>query len=171
MTLGINLIGLDTMMVVGCCIAVVYGALHDIAVRTVPNTISAIIGLLGLWHAHSHHVLLVSLTLALMVSMLGACAWLAALLGAGDVKLIGAASLFVQPTHVPLLLAATAIAGGLLACLYLLLQRVLPEPADGRPGSVVRRLCRTELWRIGRRGPLPYAVAISSATLFCLVQQ
>ncbi len=158
------------MMVVGCCAAVVYGALHDVAVRTVPNTVSSLIGLLGLCHAQLHHVLLVSLTAASIVSIAGAFAWRASMLGAGDVKLIGASSLFIQPGQLPLLLMATAIAGGVLACLYLGLKRVLPNPAHERPASLARRLCRIELWRIGRRGPLPYAVAISSATLFCLVQ-
>jgi prepilin peptidase CpaA len=92
-------------------------------------------------------------------------------MGGGDVKLLIAIAFLLPPADIPPALAAIAIAGGVLALLFLALRPRLRHhrlrPA-GRSASLVRRAWAAELWRIRRGGPLPYAVAISAGTLFMM---
>lgn len=62
-----------------------------------------------------------------------------------------------------------ALAGGALALLYLLLERVLPLPRAAAPASPWSRALRIERWRIRRRGKLPYASAIVTGVLIVLL--
>jgi hypothetical protein len=43
------------------------------------------------------------------------------------------------------------------------------RPRAGRPAGLLRRVWRTERYRMHRRGPLPYASAIAAAALLTLV--
>jgi prepilin peptidase CpaA len=68
---------------------------------------------------------------------------------------------------------ATALAGGVLACIYLALGRMttlwsMPAHA-GRSDKFVIRVCRAERWRAHRRGSLPYGCAIAAAATFTLI--
>ena len=47
--------------------------------------------------------------------------------------------------------------------------RTVPVPALARPGALPARALRAEAWRIRRRGPLPYGVAIALGTFFTLL--
>jgi prepilin peptidase CpaA len=90
-------------------------------------------------------------------------------MGGGDVKLLGAAALALPPASVPMFVAAVAMAGGLLAMVYLAARPFMPTPALLRPTGLFARTLRVECWRIGRRGPLPYACAITAGFVFVMV--
>ncbi len=162
---------IDTMMVIFCGLLLAYGAAHDIAVRTVPNSVSIGIALLGLLHAVLAGTVLPGLSIALLVFGSGIVAWRTGLLGGGDVKLMAAVSLWFRPHAEPRFLVMIAILGGVLAVLYLLLGHLLPASGGAPSGNLARRVIRAERRRIRRRSPLPYAVAIGSAALFCLVRE
>jgi prepilin peptidase CpaA len=151
----------DVLILVGLALLVL-SALHDFAVRTVPNWISALLladGVaLRLLDAGS---LQWGAAAAGIVFVLTFLFWRVGWMGGGDVKLLTAASMFVPPWHVFMLISGTALAGGVLALTYLLLARVVKRPAAGRPASIPARIFRCERWRLSRRGPLPYAAAIA----------
>jgi prepilin peptidase CpaA len=97
-------------------------------------------------------------------------------MGGGDVKLLGAATLAMPPSSVLTFVAAVAIAGGLLATVYLVARRLVHAPAPLvhapaplRPNNLFDRAMRVERWRITRGGPLPYACAIAAGFLFVTV--
>ena len=154
----------------------VYAALHDVAARTIPDSVTLGIALLGGILSAYRGGLAVSLAVAMLVFGLLASAWGAGQLGGGDVKLIPSATLLVPPSGVLSLLCAIAIAGGLVALSYLLLHRLVgrtarrrsPHPALGGSRPLPVRAWHAEIWRIRRRGPIPYAVGIAAGTLICL---
>ncbi len=153
----------------GCLALLAYGALHDIAGRTIPNSVSTAVAALGCLRAILVQTATPSILIAAAIFAAATLAWRAGLLGGGDVKLLAAASLVVAPDRVPTLLAAISMVGGMLACLYLAGRHVLPVPQPIRPARLVPRVVRAELWRVQRHGPLPYAVAIALGTMTQIV--
>jgi prepilin peptidase CpaA len=147
-------------------------SLNDIAVRTIPDLASfGVIGI-GIALRLIDGTLFPGLVAYAAVFALGALCWRCGWLGGGDAKLLAACALLVPPTLVPQLVLATALAGGLLACLYLALGRMttlwsVPVHA-GRSRTLVVRICRAEWWRARRRGSLPYGCAIAAAAMFTL---
>jgi prepilin peptidase CpaA len=91
------------------------------------------------------------------------------LLGGGDVKLLAAITIGLPPAGVLQLFSITALAGGILALLHLAMRR-LPRPklAHAR-SSVFRRIYTAERWRILRRAPLPYGVAIACGGIWAML--
>lgn len=85
--------------------------------------------------------------------------------------MLTAAALLVAPARVPALLLAVALAGGVLAAIYLLLRAALPDPDGSRPTARLLRIIRIEQWRIRRRAPLPYAFAICAGVVFMLLSR
>lgn len=148
-----------------------YAALHDIAVRTVPNWVSAILLLSGTGLRLLDHNLLPALGAALILFVLLFVIWTAGLMGGGDVKLWAAAALLIPPSWQAELMfvADVMLLGGLLAIFYLLLSLVVRRPTASRSGSYPSRFLRAELWRIRRRAPLPYACAIAGGALAVLL--
>lgn len=154
--------------------ALALAALRDIAVRRIPNVLAALVALVGVLHQSmlGFTALGMALAAAALVLLLAGLAWQRGLLGGGDVKLLAAAALLLPAAEVPTLLLAVALAGGLLAMLYLALRPFL----RGRecrvcPAGDARRVLRCEAWRIGRGAPLPYGVAICAAALFMMFRQ
>jgi prepilin peptidase CpaA len=148
-----------------------YAALHDLAVRTVPNWLPALLLLLGICARLLDHDLLPGLLVAAIAFAVLFGIWIAGAMGGGDVKLWAAAVLLVPPgwqsqftffVHV-------VLAGGLLALVYLGLSLVVPRPRATHDGNRLRRFLRVEQWRIGRRGPLPYACAIAAGAIVALL--
>ena len=164
------MLSIDTMMVTACCLGLVYAAGHDIAVRTIPNWVSLCIGCAGFVHAIFAGRPVAAVGVASIIFCVGLLAWRVSLLGGGDVKLMTAVSFWVRPQTEPELLLLIAVAGGLVACLYLLAGAVAPRPASHRPPTKARRIVRVELRRMRRRQSIPYAVAIASATIVCLAK-
>lgn len=146
-----------------------YAALHDLAVRTVPNWLPAALLLLGICARLLDHDLFSGLIVAAIAFALLFCIWVTGAMGGGDVKLWAAAVLLVPPGWQPqfAFFVDVVLAGGLLAMLYLALSLVVPRPraVRGGRGGQLRRFLRVEQWRIGRRGPLPYACAIAAGAI------
>jgi prepilin peptidase CpaA len=160
--------------------ALVFAALHDVAFRTIPNWVSAALIADGILLRLFDHTLVVSLCCGLAVFVCSAVCWRRGWLGGGDVKLLGATAVLVPPSLVPGYVASVAFAGGGLALIYLLLERLVPalpalsrRPSENRlrhPASLPWRILIVECRRIRRRASLPYATAISVAALLMLVK-
>ncbi len=88
------------------------------------------------------------------------------ILGWGDVKLIAAVTLLVPPHKVLPLLVSIALAGGVLACLYLGARRLVrrrhasPLPLANPSRWTALGLLRRESTRLRANEPMPYAVAV-----------
>lgn len=143
-------------------------ALRDFATRSVPNWIAAAISLIGLsLHFLSGHPLFAILTGTLVLAA-ALIPWHFGLLGGADVKLLAASAIAIPSGSLGNLLLAIALAGGVLAILYLALSYLIPRPTPGRRTGLFRRVLKAEAWRIHRRGPLPYAAAIAAGTIVTL---
>lgn len=140
----------------------------DIVARMVPNWISLALISCGVLVRGLTGQLATGLLAAALVLVLTTICWRRGWLGGGDVKLLAAAATVVPPWLVPMLIVAVALAGGVLALIYLGLRPLTPAPGDPAPGSWLRRILRIEQWRIRRGGPLPYATAIGAGTIFTL---
>jgi len=148
--------------------ALLAAALHDLAARTIPHATVIAVACVGAalrLHAGDLGPALVAATLVFALALL---AWRLGALGGGDVKLLAAAALLPQPSLVPDLLVAVALCGGLLALFVLALRPLMPRAAGPRPRGLLGRVLRVEAWRLRRRGPLPYAVAIAGGALLTL---
>jgi prepilin peptidase CpaA len=154
---------------VACVLIVVGAALHDVAARTVPNTIPFILAALGAIARTIEGSLIVGLGAAIVVFVVALLCWSRGWVGGGDVKLLGATALAVPPDSVPMLVFVMGMAGGLLSLFYLSARRIVPAPTATRPQSLIARVLRAERWRIRRGGPLPYACAIAAGGLFVLL--
>ena len=144
-------------------------ALHDLVARTVPNWMALALALLGLAQRAVAGSIPGGLIAGLIVFILAALCWRRGWLGGGDVKLLGAASMVVPPSNVPAFICAVALAGGILALMYVSANRLAasrnlhPRPRPGPAAmGLFRRALRAERWRIRRGGPLPYACAIAA---------
>lgn len=92
-------------------------------------------------------------------------------MGGGDVKLWAATVLLIPPavaTELSFFLDILLF-GGALALIYLALSFVVPKPKGLRTGGRLRRFLRAEMWRIGRRAPLPYACAIAGGAIVAIL--
>lgn len=144
---------------------------NDLKYRIIPNELVGVIAAIG-----------IGLSLALRpgqtgISLVAAAVVLLALgvfshfnmMGGGDVKLISATTLLVPPDRIGQLLVAIALAGGVLACIYLMARHALrrnppgaaliADEAGARGRSRVGWLSN-ECTRIASGGPMPYALAI-----------
>ena len=153
-----------------------FAASSDLLTMTIANRVSLILiggfGLLAIMTG-------MSATDALLHVGAGASVLVAAFalfsfgwIGGGDVKLLTACALLVPPTSVPELILTTAIAGAVLALLYLasevILARLSPAGGAARPTGLFGRVWRAERRRIRRRLSLPYACAICAGVLLTL---
>ena len=148
----------------------IYAALHDIAVRTVPNWLPLCLLVLGCGMRLADHSLAAGAAVALITFAVLFGAWLGGVMGGGDVKLWAATALLMPPLWRPELsfLFRVLLFGGALAIFYLLLRRLVPRTLAARRPGLLRRVIRVEAWRIGRRAPLPYACAIAAGALATL---
>ena len=173
---------LANIFLIGAALVLLAASLHDIAARTIPNRLCLALACLGLLARALTGDLLPGLLAAGLVFLLALLAWRCRVMGGGDVKLLTACALLPPPAAVPSLVLAVALAGGLLALAYLALPLLLPasapapapalaatRPAMTRPTGLAGRALRAEAWRIRRRGPLPYGVAIALGTFFTLL--
>jgi prepilin peptidase CpaA len=143
----------------------------DLATRTIPNTIALLLLVLGGFGRllDGPAALAVSAATAGALFLLLLLAYARGLLGGGDVKLIAAVAMGLSPQDSYRFVVATAIAGGVLALAYILLSHHLRGPPCSRGASLLRRIGAVEAWRIRRRGPLPYGVAIAAGGAFVLL--
>ncbi len=151
--------------------ALARAAWSDLATRIIPNR--ACIAIVAAGTATRAMAGMAPLAWSLGVSVLLFCLLAAAhargLLGGGDVKLISATAIALPPAGALLFLSATALAGGGLAAIHLLL-RMLPPPAPNPAGTpLLHRVCAVERWRIRRHAPLPYGIAIAGGGCWALL--
>ncbi len=163
---------LHTLLLFAAATALLFAAAHDVAVRTVPNQVSLIVAAAGLGLNALGGQLVPALFGGGMVFAGSWYCWRHGWIGGGDVKLLSACTLLVPPTSVPELILTTAIAGAVLALLYLALgvvfARLVPGGAALRPTGLLERIWRIERRRIRRRLSLPYACAIGTGVLLTL---
>ncbi len=171
-----------------------YAALHDLAARTVPNWLPLCIAAVGCLARLADHSLLAALGIAGGTFLILFGIWTAGAVGGGDVKLWAATALLITPQWQPEInfFLRVVMFGGSLAVAYLVLWLCLPKrtsrkgglaspreggllrPREGgllrpREGGLLRRVLRAEAWRIGRRGPVPYAFAIAGGAIVALL--
>jgi prepilin peptidase CpaA len=150
-------------------IILLLAGVHDLAFRTVPNWMSVVLLLPGILLRLMSGTLMLGLLAGVLVFLAGAFCWRRGWLGGGDVKLLAATAVLVPPSLVVNLLLDVALAGGVLAMIYLAMAKCKAPPCTTpRPPGMLRRIRRAELYRIRRRGPLPYASAIAVGTLFVM---
>ena len=140
----------------------VYVAMIDIATRSIRNEICLVLALLGIaGQVASPMQVAESLIAATILLLLLIVIYQRGWIGGGDVKLLVALAIGLPLMGVIQLLTITALAGGVLALVHLMM-RLLPYPKLAPAGSsFVRRVYAVERWRNLRQAPLPYGVAIA----------
>ena len=150
-------------------ILLVAAAGFDILTRLIPNSIPLALAVLGLTLRLADGSWPWALLAAGIVFGVALLCWLRGWMGGGDVKLLGACALLVPPLAVFPMVTAVGMAGGVLACIYLVARRFVPRPLPlptaQRPQSFLGRALRAERWRLARGTALPYAVAIAIGSL------
>jgi len=147
-------------------------AVLDIATRLIPNQICLVLALLGIAIQLASPVQLAgSLIAAAILLLLLIVAHRRGWIGGGDVKLLVALAIGLPLVGVVQLLMITALAGGVLALVHLMM-RLLPHPKQAPVGSsFVRRVYAIERWRHLRHAPLPYGVAIACGGIWTVSSQ
>ena len=147
-------------------------AAADIAARLIPNEVClalAILGIVGQLDNPSQiaQSLIVAAILFGLLLFLYGRGWM----GGGDVKLLAALAIGLPLTGVVQLLTVTALAGGVLALLHVMM-RQLPYPKLAPAGSsFARRVYAVERWRQLRHAPLPYGVAIACGGIWAILSK
>ena len=148
-------------------------ALHDVALRIIPNVIPLALLAIGLVLRLGDGSILPGLAFAAAVFAAAFACWRRGWMGGGDVKLLAATAFVVPPFLVGSFLVLTAQAGGVLAVLYLVLSRTVRLPPRGRrppAHNLLARILRAERWRICRGAPLPYGFAIAAGGITFLLK-
>ncbi|MFC7738511.1 prepilin peptidase [Roseomonas sp. GCM10028921] len=156
-----------TLLVLLAC-----AAWHDIATRRVPDALSVavLVAALALRAAEGPSALIFSLGSALLLFLALFVFAMRGLLGGGDVKLAGALAVAFPPSATWDFIVATSVFGGILGLTYIGASRLLqPAPILAGAHGHIMRVLAIEGWRIRRRGPVPYAVAIALGGAFVLL--
>jgi prepilin peptidase CpaA len=153
-------------------ILLLYVAMMDIATRLIRNEICLALVLLGIARQMGTPMQVAeSLVAAAILFLLLLVIYTRGWIGGGDVKLLVALAIGLPLTGVTQLLAITALAGGVLALVHLMM-RLLPYPELAPAGaSFVRRVYVIERWRHLRHAPLPYGVAIACGGIWTIFSQ
>jgi prepilin peptidase CpaA len=153
-------------------VMLLYVATIDVATRLISNEICLAIALLGIAGQFAIPMqiaqsLMVAAILFLLLLLVYTRGWI----GGGDLKLLVALAIGLPLTGVIQLLTITALAGGVLALVHLIM-RLLPYPKLAPAGaSFVRRVSAIERWRHLRHAPLPYGVAIACGGIWTIFRQ
>ncbi len=142
--------------------------LNDIAFRTIPNWMSAALLALGIGIRSLDGGLVPGLLACVLILFGAGFCWRRGWLGGGDVKLLAACGVLAPPGLSGVMLLDVALAGGVLAVLYLALGWALAAPGDDCPPGRLRGILWEERRRIHGRGPVPYASAIAAGALLVL---
>jgi prepilin peptidase CpaA len=160
-------------LLVAAVALLIIASLGDIASRTIPDLAPVGLLVIGAALRLADYSVASAFVASMAILAAGALCWRFGWLGGGDVKLLAASAWLVAPTLVPRLILLTALLGGALACLYLILGWLArAQPARSRMQrrlSLGLRILRAEWWRIRRRASLPYGCAITGATLLVLI--
>ena len=149
-----------------------YVATIDVATRLIRNEICLALALLGIAGQFASRMqvaesLIAATILLLLLLVIYQRGWI----GGGDVKLLVALAIGLPLMGVIQLLTITALAGGVLALMHLMMG-LLPYPKLAPAGSsFVRRVYAIERWRHLRHAPLPYGVAIACGGIWTVFSQ
>ena len=149
-----------------------YVATIDIATRLIRNEICLALALLGIAGQLASPMqvaqsLIAAAILLLLLSVIYTRGWI----GGGDIKLLVALAIGLPLAGVVQLLTITALAGGVLALVHLMM-RHLPYPRLAPAGSsFARRVYAVERWRHLRHAPLPYGVAIACGGIWTILSK
>lgn len=150
----------------------VVAAWNDVATRTIPDGLSlALVAMALLLRPFTDGLLSLAWSLggALGLFVLLALLHARGVFGGGDVKLACAMACVLPLPWLGQFLAATAIAGGVVAAIHISM-RMLPRPAPAPAGAPLPlRVLAAERWRVARRGSLPYGVAIAAGGWIALL--
>lgn len=135
--------------------------LTDVRHRLIPDWTVLAIAATGLVQALLLDSVPTTLAAGGICLLLGVAAARSGLWGWGDAKLIAAAGLLAGLSGLPALLGGTAIAGGLLSALLLLLRGPVRAGSIALPAGAPRWL-RAEQTRLRRAPTIPYALAIAA---------
>lgn len=149
-----------------------YVATIDIATRLIRNEICLALAFLGIvGQLASPMQVTQSLIVAAILFVLLIVIYQRGMIGGGDVKLLVALAIGLPLTGVIELLTVTALAGGVLAAVHLMMRR-LPQPRLAAAGSsLARRIYAVERWRHLRHAPLPYGVAIACGGIWTILSK
>ncbi|MCA6104650.1 MULTISPECIES: A24 family peptidase [Bradyrhizobium] len=149
-----------------------YVATIDIATRLIRNEICLALAFLGIvGQLASPMQIGQSLIVAAILFLALFVIYQRGAIGGGDVKLLVALAIGLPLTGVIELLTATALAGGVLAAVHLMMRR-LPQPRLAPAGSsLMRRVYAVERWRHLRHAPLPYGVAIACGGIWAILSK
>lgn len=149
-----------------------YVATIDVATRLIPNEVCLALALLGVVGQLADPMQMAqSLVVAVILLVLLFGLYMKRWMGGGDVKLLVALAMGLPLVGVIQLLTITALAGGILALVHMMM-RLLPHPALAPAGSsFVRRVYAVERWRHLRRAPLPYGVAIVCGGIWTILNR
>ena len=142
--------------------------LNDIAFRTVPNWMCAALFFLGIGIRMLDGGLASGLLACVLILFGAGFCWRRGWMGGGDVKLLAACGVLAPPGLSGVMLLNVALAGGILALLYLALGRLLAAPGTACPPGRLRGILWEERRRIHSRSPMPYASAIAAGALLVL---
>ncbi len=148
------------------CLLSVAAAVFDVWKFVIPNTVSVAVAVLFFptvllldgpvdWPSH--------LGAALSVFVVGLAAYRFRVMGAGDVKLLTAVSLWVGFEHLLLYLVIVAFAGGAVAGVLWVLRRVIVALVV-QVGTSPERVTLPRVLLCGE--PMPYGVAIAAAAIY-----
>lgn len=146
-----------------------YVAMLDVATRLIKDEICLALALLGIISQLVSPMQLAGSVISaailfLLLLFVNTRGWM----GGGDVKLLVALAIGLPLTGIVALLTVTALVGGGLALMHLLL-RNLPYPKPAPAGSsFARRVYAVERWRHLRHAPLPYGVAIAGGGIWSI---
>lgn len=140
-------------------------AWRDLATRLLPDSLALGIAGLGLVSraALGFGEVIASFGMAALLFVLLLPAAMRGVLGGGDVKLCAALALGLAPAAAWDFIIFTVMFGGVLGLAYLA-GPLLVGPARLSPAGapLLQRVLQVEHWRLRRRGPLPYALAIAA---------
>lgn len=140
-------------------------AWRDLATRLLPDSLSIAIAVLGLASRAALGLgeVAVSIAVAAVLFLLLLPAAMRGAFGGGDVKLCAALALGLSPAGAWDFIFVTVMAGGVLGLAYLAGPALVGPPRLSRAGApLLQRVLQVEHWRLRRRGPLPYALAIAA---------
>jgi prepilin peptidase CpaA len=157
------------MALLGCglCLFLI-ASCQDLVFRAVPNAVPLGIALTGVSVRVLSASLLPGICAGVVVFVLSALCWRRGWLGGADVKLFGAGALLVPPGSSFAFVLLASLAGGCLAFSYWIAGNLVGRPGSRRPAGLLARAVRVERWRLRRRGPLPYAMAITAGAALTL---
>jgi len=166
-----DLLVFSTLLQILCVGLILIACLNDIATRTVSDKLVVLLAVTGVAIHLVDGQLIGSLSAGTAIFFVAAWCWRRNWMGGGDVKLLGAATLGIPPGSVLTFVEAVAVAGGLLAILYLMVRPFVGASLSARPVGLFARAVRAERWRIRRGAPLPYACAIAIGVLFVIISE